>query len=63
MARGPKPAQARAWLDLVASSGIEVGPGPDRPPLVLVGDFSSSKTSLVKRLLAETGKRVPTRSW
>ena len=59
MARSPRPAQARGWLDLVEHAGVVTEPMPDRPPMVLVGDFSASKTSLVKRLLAEAGQTVP----
>lgn len=68
MSREPQPATARAWLLRVSQSGV-VGPddvsppSPDgsgsRPPLVMIGDYDSGKTSLAKRLLAEAGQPVP----
>ena len=69
VAREPHPTNAREWVTrVVASGGLEehvaarvaahVDSGA-RPPLVLIGDYNSGKTSLVKRLLAEAGEPVP----
>lgn len=69
VAREPRPTNAREWVARVVASGVleedvaaRVAAHVDseaRPPLVLIGDYNSGKTSLVKRLLAEAGEPVP----
>lgn len=69
MVREPHPAKMREWVARTVASGVldeeaaarvaALVDSEARPPLVLIGDYNSGKTSLVKRLLAEAGEPVP----
>lgn len=69
VAREPHPTKAREWVAQVVASGVleedvsgritALVESDARPPLVLIGDYNSGKTSLVKRLLAEADESVP----
>ncbi|GAB92725.1 GTPase [Gordonia rhizosphera] len=47
------------WIERVNPSGSDVTPPAGNPTVVVVGDYSSGKSSLVKRLLVELGGHVP----
>lgn len=67
----PTPGSGRDWLaELVRQAGddplltaditeLRALAADPRPRLVLVGDYSAGKSSLIKRLLVEAGTRVP----
>lgn len=69
VAREPHPTKAREWVARVVGSGVleedvaaRVAALVDSeapPPLVLIGDYNSGKTSLFKRFLAEADVPVP----
>lgn len=49
----------REWIERVSSSTPDETQRSGKPTVVVVGDYSSGKTSLVKRLLVELGGQVP----
>lgn len=64
------PAEVAEWIDTVLSSqhldhggraNIEAARAlmTERPEVVVMGDYSAGKTSLIKRLLAEAGAPIP----
>lgn len=72
LAAAPPPGSGRTWLEAAISSlrvdsdaagAVEplgrVLDAPPRPRVVVVGDYSSGKSSFIRRLLADTGSAVP----